>query len=217
VTKAATRQIDRFEVNREGFHMKLKQLAVVATLLLGSTLTHAASPVFSDDFNNYPADQLNWFPPASSGWTVSSNGTADMHGVGGVYDFIPGNGSYVDLDGSSLSSGLLSHDVNLVEDMTYALSFDLAGSHRGSRETVNVNFGSAAASYSLNSADPFSTFTLNFTPGSNGSYSFSYLNAGGDNFGALLDNVSVSAIPEPEIYAMLLAGLSLIGFMARRR
>jgi hypothetical protein len=42
------------------------------------------------------------------------------------------------------------------------------------------------------------------------------LNAGGDNFGALLDNVSVSAIPEPESYAMLLAGLSLIGFMARR-
>ncbi len=63
--------------------MKLRQLAVVATLLLGSTLTHAASPIFSDDFDNYPADQLNWFSPASSGWTVSSNGTVDIHGVWG--------------------------------------------------------------------------------------------------------------------------------------
>ena len=196
--------------------MKLKQLAVVATLLLGSALTHAASPIFSDNFNDYPADQLNWVPSASSGWMVSSNGTVDIHGAGGVYDFIPGNGSYVDLAGSTLSSGLLFHDVNLVEGMTYALSFDLAGSHRRSGETVHVSFGSAAASYSLGSADPFSTFTLNFTPGSDGSYSFSYLNAGGDNFGALLDNVSVSAIPEPESYAMLLTGLSLIGFMVRR-
>ncbi|MEG1118645.1 MAG: FxDxF family PEP-CTERM protein, partial [Janthinobacterium sp.] len=32
-------------------------------------------------------------------------------------------------------------------------------------------------------------------------------------------NVSgyVSAVPEPETYAMLLAGLGLVGFMARRR
>jgi hypothetical protein len=40
---------------------------------------------------------------------------------------------------------------------------------------------------------------------------------GGDNVGALLDNVSVSAVPEPEIYAMLLAGLGLMGVMSRRR
>lgn len=43
--------------------MELKQLTVATTLLLGSTLTYAASPIFSDDFNNYPADQLNWVPP----------------------------------------------------------------------------------------------------------------------------------------------------------
>jgi len=53
-------------------------------------------------------------------------------------------------------------------------------------------------------------------PSSNGSYSFSYQN-GGDNFGALLDNVSVSAVPAPETYAMLLAGLGLVSFMARRK
>ena len=197
--------------------MKLKQLAVVATLLLGSSLTHAASPIFSDDFNSYVADQLNWTPPASSGWTVSPNGTVDLIGTGGVLDFVPGNGSYVDLDGTTSSSGLLSNNVNLVGGTTYTLSFDLAGSQRGSAETVNVNFGSTNASYSLNSADPFSPLTLNFTPGSNGSYSFSYLNVGGDDVGALLDNVSVSPVPEPEIYAMLLAGLGLMGVMARRR
>ena len=197
--------------------MKFKQLAVVATLLLGSSLTHAASPIFSDDFNSYVADQLNWTPTVLSGWTVSPNGTVVLIGAGGVLDFIPGNGSYVDLDGTTSSSGLFSNNVNLVGGTTYTLSFDLAGSHRESAETVNVNFGSTNASYSLNSADPFSTLTLNFTPASNGSYSFSYLNVGGDNVGALLDNVSVSAVPEPEIYAMLLAGLGLMGAMSRRR
>ena len=192
----------------------LKQFAAV-TLLLGSSLTHAAAPIFSDNFDSYAANQLNWNPPASSGWTVS-DGTVDLVGAGGT-DLIPGNGRYVDLDGSTSNSGLFSNNVDLAGGTTYTLSFDLGGSHRGSTETVNVNFGSTAASYTLNSADPFSTVTLNFTPGSNGSYDISYQNLGGDNVGALLDNVSVSAVPEPETYAMLLAGLGLMGFIARRR
>lgn len=33
----------------------------------------------------------------------------------------------------------------------------------------------------------------------------------------ILDNVNVSAVPEPESYAMLLAGLGLMGYMVRRR
>ena len=37
----------------------------------------------------------------------------------------------------------------------------------------------------------------------------------GDNTGSIL--VNVTAVPEPETYAMLLAGLGLIGFMSRRR
>jgi hypothetical protein len=38
-----------------------------------------------------------------------------------------------------------------------------------------------------------------------------------DNKGSVLVNLSVAAVPEPETYAMLLAGLGLIGFTARRR
>lgn len=37
----------------------------------------------------------------------------------------------------------------------------------------------------------------------------------GDNTGSI--NVNVAAVPEPESYAMLLAGLGLVGFSARRR
>jgi hypothetical protein len=114
---------------------------------------------------------------------------------------------------------------------TYTASFALAGSHRGTAETVQAHFGGSAASYSLNSAEPFQTFNLSFTPSINGSYSLSFLNMGGDNVGALLDTVSVrnnlpgfapdaamaSAVPEPEIYAMLMAGIGLMGFLGRRR
>jgi hypothetical protein len=32
-----------------------------------------------------------------------------------------------------------------------------------------------------------------------------------------MDNLQVAAVPEPETYAMLLAGLGLVGAIARRR
>jgi hypothetical protein len=109
----------------------------------------------------------------------------------------------------------------------------LAGSHAGSAETVQVHFGGSAATYTLNSAESFQNLSLNFTPSRNGWYALSFLNQGGDNAGALLDRVTVwnnnligrvpssaalvSAVPEPEMYAMLLAGGLLMGFIARRR
>ena len=197
--------------------MKLKLAIMVAAVASIFSVSAAAAPVFSDNFDGYTL-QLNWTPPGASGWAVS-DGTVDLiGGIGGsFFDFIPGNGNYVDLDGSSGNSGLLSNSVNLIGGTAYTLSFDLAGSHRGSTETVDVIFGSVNASYTLNSADTFSTFTLNFTPSITGSYGFSYQNLGGDNVGALLNNVSVSPVPEPETYAMLLAGLGLLGFLARRR
>jgi hypothetical protein len=202
--------------------MKLRKTMVVAALLLGSSLTHAAT-IFSDNFDTYVPDQLNWVPPGSSGWTVI-DGTIDLHGAGGSYDVLPGNGSYVDLDGSSLDSGLFSTNLNLIGGEMYRLSFDLGGSQRGNRsETVEVNFGSTTSSYVINVTDSFSTYTLEFTPGSDGAYSLSYLNVGGDNRGAFLDNVSVSSgpvpassVPEPATYAMLLSGLGIMGLMARR-
>jgi hypothetical protein len=59
--------------------------------------------------------------------------------------------------------------------------------------------------------------SLSFTPTATGSYGFSFYNHGGDNQGAILDQVTITAVPEPETYAMLLAGLAAVGFAARRR
>ncbi len=55
-----------------------------------------------------------------------------------------------------------------------------------------------------------------------GGTSFTKVGIGGrDELGASkgfdLDAVSISPVPEPEAYAMLMAGLGLIGFMVRRR
>ena len=66
----------------------------------------------------------------------------------------------------------------------------------GSSSFLSFSGGSTPGHYSLNIAG----FKLN--PAASASYA---------------GNVSISPVPEPEIYAMMLAGISLIGFSVRRR
>jgi hypothetical protein len=203
--------------------MKLKSALIVAAVASAfSVSAQAATTIFSDTFDLYPTNNpnsLNWAP--QGGWLVGANGTVDLIGEIPVvfYNEIPGKNNYIDLDGSTNASGLFSNSVNnLTGGITYTLSFDLAGSQRGDLNTVDVNFGDQILTINnIASAAGFSTYYLNFTPGSNGTYSFSFQNRGGDNVGALLDNVTVTAVPEPESYAMIMAGLGLMGFIVRRR
>ena len=200
--------------------MKIAKLTAALLLSLGSTLSQAA--VFTENFNGFTADQFNWNPAGANGWVVgpTANDTVDLIGQGGDFDLLPGNGRYVDLDGSTGSSGVLRNFVDLIAGTQYTLSFWLAGNQRFNQgtESVNVHFGGVNQTFNLTSyLDPFNTFSLIFTPTETNRYSFGFTTNSNDNVGALLDNVSVTAVPEPETYALMLAGLGLIGFSARRR
>lgn len=185
-----------------------------AAALMASTSVAFAAPVFSDNFD---ADTIGLNTTTFlGGWTVS-DGTVDTIGVGSSWDLIPGNGHYIDLDGSTYRAGVFSNSVHLAAG-TYTLSFDIAGNMRGAgSDTVDINFGTSSQTLVVGQSDALSTKTLSFTAAVDGQYTFSFHNHGGDNQGALLDNVSIAAVPEPETYAMLLAGLGALGFVARRR
>lgn len=194
--------------------MSVKKLAIAAALLCASS-AHAAT-IFSDNFD---ADALGLNTTVFlGGWLVSGyNGTVDTIGPGN-YDVFPGNGHYIDLDGSSSTPGLFSKTLTLAAGTTYTATFELAGNHRdAAADTVLVNFGSASGSYTKFSADAFTSYSLTFTTGASGGYSLSFQNDGNNNIGALLDNVSIAAVPEPSTYAMLVGGLALLGLAAHRR
>lgn len=188
---------------------------ISALAALGFCAASHALPVFADNFDA-DALQLNQ-TTFLGGWTVT-DGTVDLIGAPNFYDLIPGNGRYVDLDGSSNDAGVFTKVLNLTGGVTYQASFDLAGNQRGGADDiVDVAFGATGASYTFAPADPLSGYLLAFTPGTTGSYSLSFANRGGDNYGALLDNVSVSAVPEPGTLALAMGGLLAVGFILRRR
>jgi hypothetical protein len=193
------------------FPCKFLTMAAVAFLVVETQ----AVTIFSDNFNseNGGAGTLNYNSFAN--WKVTS-GTVDLIG-NGFFDFLPGNGLYIDMDGSSSSAGTMDTKSGLINlsPGQYVLSYQLAGNHRNnSTELVNVavKIGLATANHSLLQNAPFTTFTLPFTVSSSMAVQIEFQGTGGDNIGMILDNVQLDQVQVPDGGStVVLLGIALCG------
>lgn len=191
--------------------MPAKYLATAS--FMACSVASQAAVVFSDNFDASVAG-LNVVP---TGWTVS-DGTVDV--VSGGFCVA---GQCVDLDGSTRDAGILSRSFGLLGGVDYLLSFDMSGNKRGGTDAVPVTLGSNSLFADLLvSSSPYMEYMLGFRPDSDGVYSLSFSNAGGDNVGALLDNVVLTSLDDgpigvPEPHSAALAALALVGLAFTRR
>ncbi len=196
----------------------MRTFLLCATLLMLAATSGRADLIDNFNSENGGVGELNYNSFAN--FTVANSnigGTVDLIGNPGFFDLYPGNGLYVDLDGSGNGvPGLLTSKQTFAPG-TYTLSFDLAGSARGVDDNVNVNFGPFSQNYFLPSNQGYTLFTQTVTLTAPAQLSFQNVQPG--DIGAILDNVSVisttSIIPEPSTYAM--AVLGAIGMIAYGR
>lgn len=72
-------------------------------------------------------------------------------------------------------------------------------------------------SFNQTLGDPFELWTLQTGTLNAGSYSLTLLGLNSVSPASYGGNVSISAVPEPETYALMFAGIGVIGFVAARR
>ena len=195
------------------------KLAAAATALLAGVAgaqAANASVVFSDNFNSYDG-QLNWAPPAN--WSVPS-GSVDLIGEtpsGTSFDFFPGNGGFVDLDGSTNTAGTLQTLTSFAPGK-YTLTFALGGNDRGDVDkTTTISLGDFSTSITLASGAALASHTFTFTT-TGGTLSFADLPGGNQNIGNILDNVNLAtAVPEPATWAVMMLGFGGLGAAMRNK
>jgi hypothetical protein len=200
---------------------KILTISIVFCMLTICAGSSKAGLVFFDDFNSYAAG-IPW--SATGNWTVTE-GSVDMIGDGTTWDLQPGNGMYVDMDGTSDSAGTIeSIDIHL-EAGDYVLFFDVAGNHRipgidGLIVELSGIFPALGPAPIPSNLD-FTTLSIPFSVASTTTTSIIFGCTGGDNIGWLLDNVGIatadSIIPAPGAVMLGSIGVGIVGWLRRRR
>jgi Protein of unknown function (DUF642) len=195
-----------------------RKLILTTVALSAGAISANASTLYSDNFNA-SAQSLNSTP---TGWAVS-NGTVDTIGTG-FFDFYPGNGNYIDMDGSTGDAGRIDTlaTFNLIAGQTYSIKFDLGKNNTGA-ETLQVGLGSSLLQTIVLAAGAVPSLlqqVVTFVALANETGATLHFEAlGNDNQGPVIDNVSLSSasVPVPAALPLMGAGLGLMGFLRRRK
>lgn len=180
------------------------------------------SPVISNTCcNTAPPDPL-------PGWTVT---TGNVNVVNGMFNGTSSPGpnlayqgaQYLDLVGQGGTGGI-SQALTLTPGALYNLMFAYSNNGFAPNESTSASasfmIDGLSGTVSHSTATPTSLnwqiFSGNFVATGPNILSFTNL-TGGPNEGILLDAVSVTPVPEPATWAMMLLGFGAIGFAARRR
>ncbi|MCH9675708.1 MAG: hypothetical protein K0U93_30000 [Gammaproteobacteria bacterium] len=208
---------------------------LMSLLALAMSFSVHAMPIFVDTFDAEvgSGDGQSGLSgkdyTAFAQWSVGF-GTVDLVAQGdfGPIDCAQLSGKCVDLDGSTANAGVLTSIAIALLPGRYTLSYKLAGvaSTFGSAaamapNVVNVSVGALANdSHQLAFGDPFQLFTNTFDVAVPLSVSIAFADQGNDNFGAILDDVSLVAAPSAVSVAnsasLLLMGLACLGVRGLR-
>ncbi len=205
----------------------MRILAVTAAALLAASSAGAAT-IVNGSFEDGVALPDGGFTTLDTGDTTSITGwtvlTAGIDYIGTYWQASNGSRS---LDLSAMTSGGVMQTINdLVVGQHYRVSFDVSANSGGELGTkrilVSESDGIAESRwYELTAANSnsnmlYQTFTYDFIAG----HTFGDLQFRSEEFnpyGTVLDNVSISIVPEPTIWGLMIVGFASVGGLVRRR
>ena len=208
---------------------------VLSVLLTGilSSFTANAATIYSQDFNSTSFQNALLVSGSSSD---NFTDPTDYYSLNNYDGWTFSGDAYYATNGSGLGAILLNETgapnatasrtiTGLIAGDQYVLQFNVSGDNQpGLLYGLNVTLdGSSVLAYSAtdqvqgyynNLGGPLQSISFTATGTSE---VLSFAQTSGTAASPIIDDVLVSSVPEPDSYAMLLAGLGLMGFIAHRR
>jgi hypothetical protein len=203
--------------------MKIKSLFAVSAVALASMSAQAATNlIVNGSFEENVLTPGTWdtfFKSEVDGWTTGKLGIELRNNVAGVAQ---AGANFAELD--TTANSWMSQKVTIITPGSYQLSFwyNSRADVSSRSDAISWSFGEGNAgvvrpSVPANPKDIWHQFSQTFAL-SAGEVTLRFKARGAsDSVGGSLDNVSVTAVPEPDSYALMLAGLGLMAAIARRR
>ncbi len=200
-----------------------KSILAVAAMLAVTASPAYSQVVLTENFDTAVNGGFGVFTPSGQVSVTDGNAYIPCCGTTGTATNMDNN--FVAFGGGDQPSGsIMSADFSTVLGQLYRLSFDFGALGPASGELLTFTIASGSGSVSVplfaatdnNMNSTFESFVYNFT-GSGSLTSLSFSSGGVASADAILDNVLISAVPEPEVWAMLLFGFGAIGMQMRRR
>ena len=205
--------------------MRVRKLVLVLGLLLLLPVSRAhASPFTNGSFESAAVNPGGGFTTLGAGntsitgWQVM---TASIDYIGTFWERADGNRS-IDLNGNQGAAGI-RQTFDTVLGTTYRVDFALAGNPDGdpTTKTLNVSAGAALQGYSFSTIGAtrpdmnwdYRSFLFTAT-GTSSTLTFQSTTPGA-YYGPAIDDVSITAVPEPMTLALL--GTGMLGVAIRRR
>lgn len=197
--------------------MRLKTLMFAATTLLASAGASATTIKFSnfDQITNPPGNGGFRIYSAGTfidGWTAGANGLEIQRSAAGAPFSSP---HLVELDTTANSSMFMNLGAG-----QYLVSYYYSPRPNVSAASnrINLSIGSTqldSITGQGGATTSWSKRTVNFFTPTGGALTFAAAGTS-DSRGGYLDNITVSAVPEPATWAMLILGFGLAGYALRR-
>jgi len=217
----------------------IKNIALATVLAAGGTTAASAAIVtnggFEDGLAGWNVVNLSGTTPGVGVQTVTTNGAVDSTGYGDIVPSYDGGSSAVFfVDDNAIQS--IWQKVSLVSGTEYTLSFALFGTQSGATNDFGFAFTESVVSdfltfFPIRSIDlltdddvsvgGWQTYNYTFTANRTDDYflNFAFVSGPTPAKDVLLDGVSITSapVPEPATWAMMIAGLGMVGFAMRRR
>jgi choice-of-anchor C domain-containing protein len=205
--------------------MKFSQFAGVSFAAAMLASSAQAAGLLDGDFST-PSGGASFatynFGSSMGPWTVTQ-GSVDL--IGGYWQSPTVGGGSVDLDGNFQAGGI-SQSFSIGPG-TYKLSFYLSGNPDSALgvKSVQVAVGDALQTFTYDTSTAgnshgsmlYALQTLNFSTLGATTLSFTSLDASNSAFGPVIGGVSISAVPEPTTWALMLMGFGAVGYAVRRQ